>query len=286
MYTVEMMQGLNGIKNSKHGIRRNGVPILWPWLLFFVLQTLLFSLCYAGVTPQQPVKILCLGDSITQSANIKSSYRFYLWKAMVDLDWQVDFIGTMESCYPEKDRSGGDHYQGRQFDRDHEGHWGWTADQILGIDKTIPENTGKGNLSEWLTAYTPDIVLLHLGHNDAGLGEPLEETKEKLKKIIALIQEDNPGVSILLAKVIPTDHSEWNDRLIRLNSVIQGIADDTGTSDSKVIVIDFSEGFDTETDTFDGIHPNQKGAEKMAAKWLKGIMAVYETGHPKTVAKP
>ena len=205
---------------------------------------------------------------------------------MVDLDMHADFIGSMKSCYPEMDTVNKDVYKGRRFDRDHEGHMGWKADQILGVETEIPEGTGSGNLIEWLKGYTPDIVLLHLGHNDAGLGEPAEETAEELKNIIVLLQKDNPNVSILLAKVIPTDKPEWNKRLSGLNAVIKGVADDTKTAHSKILVIDFSEDFNAETDTFDGIHTNKKGAEKMAQKWLKGILAIRQTCHPKTVDTP
>jgi len=107
-----------------------------------------------------------------------------------------------------------------------------------------------------------------------------------LKKIILLLQKDNPNVSILLAKVIPTDNPEWNNRLSNLNTVIKGVVDDTRTKNSKVFVIDFSEDFNPETDTFDGIHTNKKGAEKMAQKWIKGILEISQTSYPKTIEIP
>ncbi|MBW1894266.1 MAG: hypothetical protein JRI91_11310 [Deltaproteobacteria bacterium] len=247
-------------------------------LLFFFIFLLssLNTVCLANQPDKKPLRILCLGDSITQSANVQFSYRYHLWKKMVDLDMNFDFIGSMKNCYPGKDTSYEHSYKGRAFDRDHEGHWGWFADQVLGITKEIPASTGSGNLSDWLKGYTPDIVLLHLGHNDAGLGEAPEEIAKELKKIISLLQNDNPNVSVLLAKVIPNDNPEWNKRLNNLNSVIQGVAEDMKNNNSKVLVIDFSIGFDARQDTFDGIHPNKVGAEKMAQKWLKGILKAIQ----------
>jgi GDSL-like Lipase/Acylhydrolase family len=259
----------------------NGKITTWSLLFFSFLLCTFVTVCFAGEPSEKPLRILCLGDSITQSANITSSYRYHLWEKMVDLDMHVDFIGSMKSCYPETDTTSSYVYKGRRFDRDHEGHMGWSADQILGTEKDIPEGTGSGNLTEWLKGYTPDIVLLHLGHNDAGLGEPPYETAEELKKIILLLQRDNPNVSVILAKVIPTEQPEWNKRLSSLNSVIQGVADETKSSKSKVIVIDFSEDFNAEADTFDGIHPNIKGAEKMAQKWIKGILQLNQISIPR-----
>lgn len=285
VYSLMMFSTCDETEKSVKCFGYNGKMTTWSLLFSFLLYTF-FSVCFAGEPSEKPLRILCLGDSITQSVNITYSYRYHLWKKMVDLDMHVDFIGSMKSCYPEIDTLSGDVYRGRRFDREHEGHWGWQADQILGMEKEIPEGTGSGNLIEWLKGYTPDIVLLHIGHNDAGLGEPPEETAEELKKIILLLQKDNPNVSILLAKVIPTDNPEWNNRLSSLNTAIQQVADDTKTAHLKIFIIDFSEDFNAETDTFDGIHTNKKGAEKMARKWIKGILQLNQTSHPRTIEIP
>jgi hypothetical protein len=51
------------------------------------------------------------------------------------------------------------------FDPDHEGHWGARIDEI--IKGKSAKCWGEGNLSDWLKNYTPDMVLVHLGGNDA-----------------------------------------------------------------------------------------------------------------------
>ena len=40
------------------------------------------------------------------------------------------------------------------FDINHEGHWGWRADEVL------------AKIDGWAEQTTPDIVLVHLGSND------------------------------------------------------------------------------------------------------------------------
>jgi lysophospholipase L1-like esterase len=225
---------------------------------------------------KEVLRILCLGDSITQSAFIHGSYRYYLWKKMVDAGMSFDFVGSMKDVYSNEESAVPPDYKGRKFDADHEGHWGWTADQILGIRNNLLEKTGSGKLSAWLKGYTPDIVLLHLGHNDAGLGEPADQTKEELKKIISLLREDNSNVSILIAKVIPTDDVSWNRNLMALNDVIEEIAKEMTRKTSRIAVVDFTHDFYPEKDTFDGIHPNAVGAEKMAGKWFDGILSIIE----------
>ena len=107
---------------------------------------------------EAPVRILPLGDSITQGDKDHRSYRYSLWVRLIAAGISFDFVGSMNSnffgnpVWPD--------YNGQSFDRDHEGHWGWQADQIL---NGHPLTEGKEYLSAWLEEYTPDIVLLHLG---------------------------------------------------------------------------------------------------------------------------
>ena len=77
-----------------------------------------------------------------------------------------------------------------------------------------------------------------------------------------------------MARVIPSLYEGWNKGLNALNPEMDGIARAMTTGSSKVLVIDLNKGFNPEEDTFDGIHPNQIGAEKMARKWFEGILKI------------
>ncbi|RJP78123.1 MAG: cellulose-binding protein [Desulfobacteraceae bacterium] len=251
------------------------------WLMLFLVFFLSGSYTEAGEKDNaQPIRILCLGDSITQSGGEHCGYRYFLWKKMIDHHMEFDFIGSMNKRFREEPGSDCPPYNGKTFDPDHEGHWAWRADDILGGPQNLPPESGKGYLSEWLKEYTPDIVLLHLGHNDAGHSESPEQTAGELKQIIRLLQTDNPEVSVLLAKVIPCANPEWNAKVRLLNAEIDGIAADTRTATSDVVVMDFSTGFDPFQDTLDGTHPNASGSEKMAAKWFDGIRKLLENPKP------
>lgn len=224
----------------------------------------------------EPVQILCLGDSITQANDEGCGYRYALWKKLIDDEILFDLIGSMDKRFREEPGSACPAYKGRTFDPDHEGHWAWRIDEILGKPHNLPLESGTGNLAQWLKGYTPDIVLLHLGHNDAGHNESAERMAGELKQVIHLLQQDNPAVTILLAKVIPCVNPVWNTRLNVLNSIIDGVAVDTQTATSKVMVIDQATGFDPLEDTLDNTHPNARGAEKMAKKWMAGIKKVLD----------
>jgi len=195
-----------------------------------------------------------LGDSITQSNNEHVSYRYPLWEDLLEAGYEFDFIGSMNTNF-----SGSPTYPNPAFDRDHEGHWGWRVDEI------------NAQMGGWLAGYTPDVVLMHLGTNDAFQGQSTDSTIDELTTLIGMLRADNERVVILLAKVIPSTQSQNN--LDALNGRFDALAASLTTAASPVVVVDQASGFDANGDTFDGIHPDEGGEQKMATKWLEALAA-------------
>ena len=126
----------------------------------------------------------------------------------------------------------------------------------------------------WLEGYTPDIVLLHLGTNDVFDNQTTLSTISEIGQIIDVLRADNPTVVVLLAKILPTLDPASNQRIDELNQQIDSIALLKSTPESPVVVVDQNLGFSASEDTYDGIHPNLTGEEKMAQKWYDAIIAV------------
>ncbi len=226
----------------------------------------------APIQPRSPMHILPLGDSITQAFGNNRSYRYYLWVKLINAGINFKFIGSMHSNF------GGNPiwppYRGHFFDNTHEGHAGWRTDQIL--DGFTGHDSER--LMTWLQGYTPDVVLLHLGTNDAYQDKDNSSTENNLKQIIFELRIRNPNVIILLAKLIPTGFPRVNPLIDALNVAIDDIAREMDTPASPVIVVDQHAGFDPKTDTYDGIHPNKLGEKKMAKKWFQAIKALIDRG--------
>lgn len=213
-----------------------------------------------------PLRILPLGDSITHADANHLGYRYRLWVKLVDAGIDFDLIGSLRSNHlgnPQWPL-----YKGRLFDRDHEGHWGWRADEIL----SGPAGQEKDKLSEWLKGYTPDIVLIHLGTNDILRHQKVAETVDELKQIMVVLRADNPRVIILLAKLIPTRAAPINAWIEKLNARIVQMSASASTDQSPVIIVDQYSGFEAQDiDASDWLHPTPSGEEKMAAKWFEAI---------------
>lgn len=199
----------------------------------------------------KPVKIMPLGNSITQSDSNHNSYRRNLWQKLKAGGYNVDFVGSQTDHYfwskpPDPD-----------FDLNHEGHWGWRADQIL------------KKINKWTVTYQPDIVLIHLGHNDIFHGNSIQSTINELGYIIDILRSHNAKVIVLLAQLIPTHPQSIS--IQKLNAEIPKLARSKSTVESPIIVVDQWNGFDASTDTYDGVHPDESGEEKMATRWYAAI---------------
>jgi lysophospholipase L1-like esterase len=168
-------------------------------------------------------------------------------------------------------------YKGLGFDRDHEGHFGWNIDEII-KGRDFDNGSGSGKLEGWVEGYEADIALVHLGTNDAFNRHPKETSVEEIREVVRILREDNPNITILLAKLIPASRKPGDSGAVEsLNELIPGLAEDMHTEDSPVVLVDQFESFDVEAHTYDGVHPNEAGEEKMARVWFEAIKEVVES---------
>jgi lysophospholipase L1-like esterase len=217
--------------------------------------------------------ILCLGNSITNGVDTFNSYRRDLWQMLHAGHYNFDFIGSWSR-----------HHMGRtvpvpDFDMDHEGHSGWTFEDIL---KAPSWDSARGNLHEWIRSYTPSIVLIELGTNDIFHCRKPKEMFSNLNVILALLREKNKHVKIFLAQIPPLG-AQWSDKklcgndtsyakaIIYLDKEIISYAKKHSTLQSSIKVVDQFTGVNPSTDMFDDIHPNTSGEKKMAERWFKAI---------------
>jgi len=199
------------------------------------------------------VRIMPLGDSITQSLSPLNSYRYYLWH-LLSASYRIDFVGSRNGV-------GGGPPANPDFDMDHEGHAGWRADEIL------------ASLQVWATQASPDIVLLHIGHNDLCQGQSVASTVVDIANIIDVLRMVNPRVHVLLAQLI----ASADCGIPTLNAKLPALVADKNTTESPITLVDQYTGFDAATMTFDGTHPNAIGDSRMADRWFEKLATVLDT---------
>jgi lysophospholipase L1-like esterase len=195
------------------------------------------------------VRVMPLGDSITEGTQVPGGYRIGLWQRMAAAGYRVDFVGT---------QSNGPATLG---DHDHEGHPGWRIDQI------------DANITGWLATAGARTVLLHIGTNDVLQNYNLAGAPGRLSTLIDHITAAAPAADVLVATIIPLASAGQEAAARSFNAAIPGIVQSKVAAGKHVHLVDMHAAL-TSADLIDGIHPTAAGYDKMAATWYAALRSV------------
>ena len=190
------------------------------------------------------------------------SYRYELWKNLVNHNYNFDFVGR------QKDYGTYQEYLGQEFDNDHEGAGGYESEDVL------------ANIDEILTAISsPDIVLLSIGGNDLlDGGNPPVEPITNIIELVEKLQTHNSNITIFLEEIATANSETMTPSLTTnlndFNSQIASIANTLTTNTSKVIALDMNTNFN-ESYLADDVHYNEAGAKFIADIYFDGIQSEY-----------
>jgi lysophospholipase L1-like esterase len=195
------------------------------------------------------VRVMPLGDSITEGTDTPGGYRIGLWERLADAGYTADFVGS-QSNGP---ASLGDH--------DHEGHPGWRIDQV------------DANVVGWLNTYRPHTVLLHIGTNDILQNHDLATAPDRLSALIDRITTTAPDAEVFVAQITPLGWSDGDAAVNSFNAAIPGIVQAKVNAGKNVHLVDMHSAL-TVADLEDGVHPTATGYDKMAAVWYEALRSV------------
>lgn len=224
----------------------------------------IFGAVACGMLFAAPVKIMPLGDSITDGSHrnmYPGAYRIALWRLCEDAGMEIDFVGSKQ-CGPAE-----------LPDKDHEGHSGvWSN-----LTKKNTSETVDLNLAEKLDQYHPDIVLVLFGANDVihGDANDPEKVPANIAAIIDLIHGHLPDASIVVGTLTPAEESALESEITMINSQLPGVVADKAGEGIDVSLCDLHAGMTVE-DLQDGVHPDSTGYRKMADTWFATIKPLIE----------
>jgi lysophospholipase L1-like esterase len=112
--------------------------------------------------------------------------------------------------------------------------------------------------------------MMHLGTNDVKANRKTEDIISDYTTLLRQMRAQNPGMQLLVMKLIPL-RSSGNDAsqvaaIPKLNDAIAKWAQSNSNSRSPITVVDTFTGFNADTMTTDGTHPNEDGNKLMASK--------------------
>jgi len=197
-------------------------------------------------------KILPLGDSITDGIGTGvrgGGYRVHLFELAVGDGKNITFVGG-SSNGPSGDVAG------MTFPTNHEGHSGWTIEQIDGItpDPALgPE---------------PHIVLLHIGTND--MYQTPAGAPDRLGELIDQILETLPDSLLVVSNIIPFPGGSGPTGTY--NDAVPGVVQERIDAGAHILFAEQFEDF-PESELSDGVHPNNDGYDRMAQRWYDVIQS-------------
>jgi hypothetical protein len=144
-----------------------------------------------------PVKIMPVGDSITEGKYTQGGCRKPLYQMLKDNGYSVTFVGKEDNGDPANDTA----FSTRMESPNHEGYGSARIGMLLNGGTTekhtaLPIKTSLANNS-------PDIVLILLGTNDIFGITPTDSLRQTMEKLGSTIFEQNPDTTVILAS-IPT----------------------------------------------------------------------------------
>jgi lysophospholipase L1-like esterase len=237
---------------------------------------------HVTVTPVQRLTILPLGDSITwgyNNGNLTSGYgyRIPLLNDIVGDNIPMQYMGS-DSTGPINGDAGASL---------NEGHVGY---QIIQITHNLDGNDNSyHNFGGcWLRGgnpatigrnpIVPQVVLVHIGTNDATSGqESAASILSLLQGCLNSLQNILPNAQIFVASLVPREDNANAEAIQeQYNALIPALVLTYG---SNFHFVDMHTNFPSNgiTPSIDPLHPNQTGYNWMATQWYTAISAVF---HP------
>jgi lysophospholipase L1-like esterase len=183
-------------------------------------------------------------------------YREPLYVKLINGGYSFDFVGSLTN--------------GSFADPNHEGHYGWRADEILNGRTSDP---CAGKLANWLPASQPDIILLHIGTNDISQGDQdANEVNSILNVIDAYEATSGKNITVILALII--NRVNYNSATTIYNNDLNTMATGRISNGDNIVIVNMENALNYSTDMFDNTHPNDNGYAKMANVWYNALVYV------------
>ena len=220
------------------------------------------SIATVNVRRSAAKRVMPFGDSITRGVGSTDElgYRSQLFSIAANAGKRIEWVGS--AAYPATAAS--TTVSGRQMSTLHEGRPGWSI---------IDGNPGTQGIASLLPApaldIAPDIILLNVGVNDLNhLAEWGTTIEQRLDQLLTRIATYAPKVFTIVAKPTPYFSSsvpQWDAYQAAVPGVVQShiaLGQRFGLVDMSVLL---------QTDTIDGVHPNDGGYLKMAQIWWAAL---------------
>jgi lysophospholipase L1-like esterase len=202
------------------------------------------------------------GDSITEGAGYAGGYRVELFHLAHQAGKNITFVGSQSNGPAQVD--------GIAFPVHHEGHGGYTIDNASGHSGISPL------VSSVMPTYTPNIITLMIGTNDATYSIDMPNAPKRLGNLIDSIFAQLPNVLLIVAQPTPTRDDNINSLLQPYNAAIPAIVKTRADAGKHIRILDMwpvlANHSDYKTTLLgDTWHPTSAGYALLGDAWYGAI---------------
>jgi len=248
--------------------------LFWVWLVLWFLSPAAgrAELVLTNFTPGNPLKIMAVGDSITDDCMFDGAWRQYLQPLLETNGYPFVFVGRQSSA----PKVGFNQIL-------HEGYCG-SVIAAPGVYENEVYGYGPGDLymqavvADAFSNATPDLVLVLMGANDLGNGrDPWSVATNDMPAFLDMIFSNAPTAHVIVNKALtlqnavtaPPVYGLFATNVPIYNAVLQQVINARRHAGQKVSLADMFSAVDYGTMfVSDHLHPNQLGLQAIAAEWL------------------
>jgi lysophospholipase L1-like esterase len=248
------------------------------WLTISLLTALMSArseLVLTNFTAAKPLKIMPIGDSITDDCSVNGAWRLYLQPLLETNGFPFTFTGRqISSAMPGFSKT------------HHEGYCG-TVIGPPGVFAVHGYSTTDAYLLKIVadamrvTNNLPDVVMLLIGANDIGRGRnPYIVATNDMPNLLNLIFSNVPNANIIISKITSLQNAMLNygpyaTNVLIYNAALQSMVNQRRALGQNVFLADMFSAVDYNTMFMtDHVHPNTFGLSAMAKEFLARIQAI------------
>jgi lysophospholipase L1-like esterase len=262
---------------------RNHQRVLFYLLLLGTLMSARGELVLTNFNAANPVKIMAIGDSITDDCVFNGAWRQYLQTLLDASGYPFTFVGRNQSVSI-----------GSFTKTSHEGYCGAVVAPPGVMTSPVHGYAGTNVYLLKIIAdaftnanATPDLVLVLIGANDIGRGrDPYQVATNDVPNLLDIIFSNAPNASVILAKITSLyganitglNYAAYATNVPTYNAALQAMVNQRRALGQNVSLADMFSvvGIITMFNS-DYVHPNALGLQAIAQEWFTRIQAITIT---------
>ncbi len=240
------------------------------------------ELVLANFSAANPVKVMAIGDSITDDGVTNGAWRLWLQPLLEANGYPFTFVGRIQSVAT----AGFTKTQ-------HEGYSGAVIAPPGVLTYAVHGYAGPDVYMQKIAAdaFTngtiPDLVLVQMGVNDIGRGrDPFQVATNDMPNLLDIIFSNAPNANVILAKITSLqfaslpglNYAAYYTNVSIYNAALQAMVNRRRALGQNVFLADMFSAVDINTMfNSDHVHPNPLGLQAIAQEWLTRIQAITVT---------